>query len=72
MLVSDRQKHAQHGLLYSSFGKCKISTYFYNADVEQQFNDAQAANRVIMNNRLAGNSDDTISQIKSEGIAREK
>jgi hypothetical protein len=35
---------------------------FYNSDIEQQFNDAQAENRVIMNNRLAGNSDVEISQ----------
>jgi len=35
---------------------------FYNSDVEQQFNDALAANSVIMKNRLAGNSDDAIPQ----------
>jgi len=38
---------------------------FYSSDVEQQFNDAQAANRVIMHNRLAGNSDDALSQATS-------
>ena len=35
---------------------------FYNSDVEQQFNDARAERRVIMANRLAGNSDDAIAQ----------